>query len=81
MTTQTDMFSKLEAMLKPMTQAQSALVYMQKYGSITALDALNDFGCFRLAARISDLRADGYNITSKRFRTPGGATIARYSLA
>ena len=29
------------------------------------MDALRKFECFRLAARISDLRADGYDIYSE----------------
>lgn len=28
-------------------------------GSITGLEALRDFGCYRLASRISDLRREG----------------------
>ena len=31
-------------------------------GSITALEALRDFGCYRLASRISDLRSEGMAI-------------------
>ena len=31
-------------------------------GSITALEALRDFGCYRLASRISDLRNEGFKI-------------------
>lgn len=38
------------------------LDYMRKHGSITAMDAIRDFGCMRLASRVSDLRDDGYNI-------------------
>ena len=64
-----------------LTQAQSVLHHMKTIGPITALDALNDFGCFRLAARISDLRAEGHDIESNPFKTSGGATIAEYSLA
>lgn len=32
-------------------------------GSITALEALREFGCYRLASRISDLRQEGMAIT------------------
>ena len=46
------------------SQAEMILEYLQKYGEITAIEALTAIGCFRLAARISDLRADGYNITT-----------------
>ena len=46
---------------------------------ITALDALRDAGCLRLAARIADLRAAGYDITSTMV-TVNGKRIARYTL-
>ncbi len=32
---------------------------------ITAMDALNDYGCFRLAARINELRMSGHNIKTE----------------
>ena len=47
------------------SQAEMILEYLQKYGEITAIEALSAIGCFRLAARISDLRADGHNITTE----------------
>ena len=47
------------------TQKEEIIDYMQKYGSITPLDALLEFGCMRLAARIGDLKADGHTISSK----------------
>lgn len=31
-------------------------------GSITAIEALRDFGCYRLASRISDLKKEGMDI-------------------
>ena len=34
-------------------------------GSITPLEALRDYGCYRLASRISDLRREGLNITKR----------------
>ena len=42
-----------------------ALEYVQKFDSITPLEALTAFGCLRLSARIADLRADGHNITTE----------------
>ena len=40
--------------------------YMERFGSINPLQALQDIGCFRLASRISDLKKKGYPIISKR---------------
>ena len=48
-----------------MTQTQKILRYMKQYGSITPLEALQEFGCMRLAARISDLRSMGVKIKAQ----------------
>ena len=67
-----------------MTQCEKIMSYMQTYGSITQLDALREFGCFRLASRVNDLRRDGIRIKTEmvkaknRFGEP--ISFARYSL-
>lgn len=38
------------------------LDYLKKHGSITPQDALSEFGCFRLGARICELRMRGFDI-------------------
>ena len=57
---------------------------MRKHGSITAMDAIREFGCLRLAARISDLRWDGYNIETEievgKNRQGDSVRYARYYL-
>tara|TARA_R100000654_G_scaffold30941_1_gene55819 strand:+ start:808 stop:1005 length:198 start_codon:yes stop_codon:yes gene_type:complete len=45
-----------------MSQEKQILGYLQSRGSITAIEALQEFGCFRLAARINDLRAKKHSI-------------------
>ena len=45
---------------------------------ITALDALEHVGCFRLAARIKDLRDAGNPIESHDVTLPNGKRISRY---
>jgi hypothetical protein len=47
--------------------------------SITPLDALRDYGCFRLAARIDKLRKQGYCITTE-FAHRDGKKYASYRL-
>lgn len=47
------------------TQNERILDYIQKFGSITQIEALRDLGVMRLASRISDLRKHGYNIVSE----------------
>jgi hypothetical protein len=44
------------------TQCEYLKEYLEMFGSITPLEALSAFGCFRLSARVSDLRAEGVNI-------------------
>ena len=62
-----------------MTQNQQIKSYLEKGKSITQNQALNKFGCCRLAARISDLRNDGLNIATK-IVTKDGKTFASYKL-
>jgi hypothetical protein len=62
-----------------MTQNQQIKSYLEKGKSITPIDALNKFGCFRLAARINELRKDGLNIVTK-IVTKEGKTYASYKL-
>lgn len=47
------------------TQCEFLLQYLQRFDSITPLEALTAFGCLRLSARAADLRADGYVITTE----------------
>ena len=47
------------------TQCEFLLLYLQKFDSITPLEALTAFGCLRLSARIADLRAEGHIITTE----------------
>ena len=46
------------------TQNDRILDYIDRFGSITQRDALNDLGVMRLASRISDLKRLGYPIVS-----------------
>ena len=45
-----------------MTDRQRVLDYLETHGSITPLEALNELGCYRLGARIWDLRHEGHMI-------------------
>lgn len=44
---------------------------------LTPIDALEKFGCFRLAARVADLRAEGLDIETVK-ETRNGKKFARY---
>ena len=65
------------------SQNEQILSYLKKHKSITAMQALQMFGCFRLAARIYDLRQKGYEIISQNVKILGGGeekSIAKYTL-
>ena len=61
------------------TQKQQIEAYLTKGKSLTPIDALSKFGCFRLAARIADLRNEGLNIATK-IVTKKGKSYASYTL-
>lgn len=67
-----------------MTQCERVLDYMQKFGSITAAEAVMDLGVYRLSARISDLKSEGYKIAdvmeSGKNRYGEKTSYKRYSL-
>lgn len=46
------------------TQCDRIKAYLERFGSITQLEALQDIGIMRLASRISEMRRDGYEIES-----------------
>ena len=62
------------------TQAGRILAHLRAGNRLTALQALEEFGCFRLAARIHELRRDGWNVQERTVETRGGKRVAEYSL-
>ncbi len=62
------------------SQSDAILAYLKSGRSLTPLEALRRFGCFRLSARAYDLRAAGYRIRSRLVRV-GDKKVARYWLA
>lgn len=63
-----------------MSQTDQILHALQHGEVVTPIDALQRFGTFRLAARISELREQGYPIRTHKVRTRAGKTIAAYAL-
>jgi hypothetical protein len=65
------------------TQEQAILEWMRNKGPITPLEALQHCGCFRLGARIYDLKRKGYAISTEMVEVvtaDGKARVARYKL-
>ncbi len=56
------------------------LQHLQSGKSINPLQALNQYGCFRLGARIYNLKQNGYNIESRMIKTESGKKYAEYLL-
>lgn len=64
--------------MKPQSAQVLALLREHPEG-LTQQDAIRAIGCYRLAARIADLRLDGYLIRS-RLEYHAGVRFARYFL-
>ena len=67
-------------MPKTTTQSAQVLYHLEIYGSLSAIEALELFACFRLAARINDLKEAGHNIQMEMKKMKNGKKIAVYSL-
>tara|TARA_R100001591_G_scaffold21072_1_gene30036 strand:+ start:1203 stop:1457 length:255 start_codon:yes stop_codon:yes gene_type:complete len=52
------------------SQAKNILAHLVQHRTITPLEALNQYGCFRLSAVIFNLKKDGHDITTiiKRYK-------------
>ncbi len=65
-------------MSKTESQEKQILAYMQAGKSITPLEALNIFGCFRLGARIYDMGRRGIEVKSEFVTLPSGKRVKKY---
>lgn len=67
-----------------MTQSERILQHMRKHGSITPMEAMQEYGCMRLGARIYDLKKSGHEIAtifeSGTNRYGAKVSYARYML-
>ena len=62
-----------------MTQSEWILNQL-KQAPVTPMEALAGCGCFRLAARIKELRQQGNDIKTKTLILPSGKIVAQYIL-
>ena len=49
-----------------MTQCDRILRHLEDHGSIDPMTAIKEYGCMRLASRISDLKGRGIEIIAER---------------
>ena len=62
-----------------MTQTEQIRAHLVSGRDITPLEALDQYGCFRLAARVADLRATGLDVQTVT-EEHNGKRYARYRL-
>jgi len=63
------------------TQSQLILAHLKGGHCVDGMTALNRFQCWRLAARIAELRAAGNRIECRLVKTRTGKRIGVYRLA
>jgi hypothetical protein len=65
--------------MKPQSRDVLELLRRHPQSGVTQQQAIAVLKCYRLAARVADLRAEGYDIVSESV-TQGGVRFARYRL-
>lgn len=48
-----------------LTQCEKIIRHLRDNGSISSLEAINEYGILRLASRVNDLKRRGYNIVGE----------------
>ena len=71
-------------MAEKLTQCDRIIQFIEETGSITQLEALEQFGCMRLASRMCDIKKMGYAVEKKmeksRNRYGEPISYARYTI-
>lgn len=63
-----------------MSQTEAVLRWLQTHDGLTPAQAYEHLGSLRLAARVSELRAQGYPVVTETYVTAKGARVAFYRL-
>ena len=70
--------------MKKLSQKEKVLRHLKEVGSITPLDAFNDYAFMRLTSRICELKDEGYDIKSElvssRNRFNEKVSFSKYTL-
>jgi len=61
------------------SQGEQILAHLRAGNPLTPLDALHKFGCFRLGARIYDLKQEGHAIQTEIVEI-NGKRVAKYRM-
>ncbi len=62
-------------------QTKQIKQYLEAGHSLTPIEALDKFKCFRLAARISDLKQAGFKVDKQMVQLSNGKRVACYEKA
>lgn len=60
------------------SQVRQIKAHLDRGLTITPMEALQHYGCFRLAARIKDLRDDGFPVKTVIVESDTGKRFAKY---
>ena len=60
------------------SQSKMIKAHLEKGHTLTSLGALDLYGCFRLSARISELKTSGYHVEKTMIELPSGKKVAEY---
>lgn len=63
-----------------MSQTAAILEHLKAGHCLDPMSALRRFGCFRLAARVGELRGAGYRVETRMITTRTGKRVAVYRL-
>lgn len=65
-----------------MSESQNLMVleYLKSGKTLTPIDALDLFGCFRLAGRIYELKDEGWPIHCERKLVQSGKRVGHYTM-
>ena len=63
------------------SQCKAILAHLREGKTITAIEALRLFGCFRLTSRIHDLTKRGVAITRRYITADNGKRVMEYKMA
>ena len=61
------------------SQNQQIKAHLESGQSITGYEALELYGCIRLASRIYDIKSSGYAINKDMIELPNGKYVASYT--
>ncbi len=64
-----------------LSQRQAVLAWLETGKTLTPMQALYEFGCFRLGARVEELRRQGWNVITDMVEVGNGKRVAQYRLA